>query len=471
MTIRKRVRFKPTGFGRGLFFLAALLVAFPVSLSAVDAGSQPLFPGETLPQPRQRGLDEIQAIPVRNGPCPVCGFMVEIPLVDLLMRNPAGNGAAPAWRMHAERRDADLCPYPGAEKVGFQADIVICPSCGYANESDRWEAPVPAGAKEWVIASLRPVIREAQIRLLGARGMEMDDREIISFFNRQEDIPDTVRTEHYRTYLQAVHAPALDRARASWLAAWAARREAAGPPRAAVFEKRAAAHWQQAMEREKEGAGLRAGIDFLQARQRKARQGKSGLPDAEDMALRIILAGMWDRLGFLDEAEKILLELYQECRERFLRTDQDPLWSATNARASRTHRLNELETLRSDAEADVLVRMDLVRRERELLNAAAQCLRDALRAGELDSQPDKALFYSYMIAEFLRRAGNLPLAAEWYKELLRLAAQDSPIAHAAAKQLDYVGEEAGERVNLLSALGQDGDLFEKLRSIHGGGAR
>lgn len=452
--------------------IPALLIFVPGPIHAVKAGALPLRPGETLPQPRQRGLDEIEAIPTVDLPCPVCGYSVSIPEVDKLMRRaPGENVAATKWRMHAERRDADLCPYPGKGKIQYQADIVVCPSCGFAQEAKVWDEPLPDEAKEWVLSNLQPIMREAEARLLGARGRELSEREVTAFFNRQEEIPDTVRTEHFRTYLQAVHAPALERARATWLAAWAARREVAGQPRSEVFARHSGEIDRARQAAAQRASGLHAELEALCTHLQRARQGKIGPAGAYDMTGRLALAGMLDRLGFLDEGELLLTELYQECRERYLRPDQDPLWPATTTRASRTHRVNELETLRTNAEAEVLVRVGLIRRERELLHAAAQCLRDALRTGELDGRPDDALFHAYLTGEFLRRADSLSLALEWFKVVRGLVPADSPLALAAAVQMEIVGEEAGDRINLLTAIGQDGDLFERLRKICGAAGR
>lgn len=451
--------------------LLAILISFPGLSHAMEAGALPLLPGEKLPQPRQRGLDEIESVPAVDFPCQACGYAVAVPQVDKLMRRPPGNEEFPEWRMHAERRDADLCPYPGKGKVSYQADIVVCPSCGYAREAKKWGDPVPQEAKEWIFSNLRPAMREAEARLLGVRGTEMSEQQTVDFFNRQGEIPDTVRTEHFRTYLQAIHAPALERARATWLAAWAARREVALPPRSDVFARQAPDIDRVRQFGAQKASGLHSEMDALRLHLQRMRQGKIGPAGAYDMTGRLALAGMLDRLGFLDDAERHLVDLYQECRERYLRPDQDPLWPTTTTRAARTHRLNELETRRVDAEAEILVRMELIRRERELLHAAAQCLREALRAGELDGRPEDALFHAYLTGEFLRRAGNLPLASEWFKTLLSLAPQDSPLARAATMQQELVDEEASDRVNLLSALGQDGDLFEKLRNICGGAGR
>lgn len=455
--------------------VTALLLAFlaiaPGRSFAQDAGELPLRPGEIWPSPRQRGLDEVHELPTFDLECPVCHFTIKAPRVDALMRKVHarnGNGEIPKWRMHAAKRDTDLCPYPAPGKVAFQADVAVCPSCGYANAVDHFHDELPDVGAAWVLANLRPSLRSAQKRLLGPRGETMSEEATIEFFNHQNDIPDSLRLEHWRTYLAAVHAPALDRARAAILGAWAARRETSGAPKGDFLARHVTQVNAELAKQKRRIPGLHGEIDTLRAWLRRARLSREGLPDANDMAARLILAGLWDRLGFLDEAEKTLQSLYHDFRERFLHADQDPLWSATSQRASRTHRLEELENLRSDAEAEVFLRMELVRRERELLLAAVACLRECIQSGDFNDNPDEALFNSYLIGDFLRRAGNLPLASEWFKNLISLAPEGSVLARAAAMQLVYVGEEAGDKVNLLSALGQDGELFQLLRQICAG---
>ncbi|MCC8165262.1 MAG: hypothetical protein LIQ31_03710 [Planctomycetes bacterium] len=140
------------------------------------------------------------------------------------------------------------------------------------------------------------------------------------------------------------------------------------------------------------------------------------------------------------------------------------MWSQTSTRAGQAHRLNELEAIRRDLEQELFVRLEMVRRGREQLAAAALAVRDAFLEGALDGTPDDALFWTYMRGEILRRQGDLPLANEWFKHLLANARPGSAIA-AAARQLELLNIEAGDRVNLLSALGRDGDLFERLRAI------
>ncbi len=456
---------------RAVLCLAMLCLFIPVRAGAGEAGAFPARPGDGPPFPLQRGLNEIHELPTAGMACPVCGFSVTVPLVDRLMRRLPGDGGEPAWRMHAATRDTDRCPYPGPDKIAYQADVVVCPSCGYARENDRFADPVPPGAAEWAMANLRPAIREAENALVGIRRDEMNEDELIAWFNDQERIPDTVRTEHWRTCLAAIHAPARDQARADRLAAWAARRETAAPPRGAFLARRGARVAADLAGAKRSEPGLHGDILALRDMLRRMRQrNKDSLPGADHMAGRLMLAGLWARMGFLDESEKILQSLHHECRERFLRPDQDPLWQATSSRASHTERLNELETIRADSESESLVRLEMVRRERERLVSASQHLREAFRGGAFDGAPDEARFQAYMIGEFLRRSGNLPLAAEWFKNLIAVSGPDSAIRRIAAKQLEYVGEEAGDRVNLLSALGQDGELFARLRRICNGSA-
>lgn len=461
---------RPRRFSVPFLLLALCLVAPGLSI-AMEAGALPLRPGETRPGPRQRSLSEVEKLPDEVVPCPACGYDTVVPLVDKLMRRRPMDPENLPWQLDtAAGRDADLCPYPGPDKVAFQADVVLCPSCGYANRNDRFAAPLPAEARDWVFGVLRPGLRETETALLGKRGADMSEEEIIAFFNRQEALPDTIRTEHHRTFLMAMHAPALERAEACLQAAWASRREVASIPKGDFLAKRVTGIRATLAATKKSREGVQGELETLRQLLRRQRQGKDGLPGGDNMAGRVVMAGLYARLGFLQEAEETLQALHHELRERFLRPEQDPLWSATPGHASRTNRLKDLEAIRADAENEVFIRAELVRRERDQLLATVECLRDAFRGGELDGKPALALFHAYLMGECLRRAGDLPLASEWFKNLGSLTPADSPLAKAAALQLAYVGEEAGDKVNLLSALGRDGELFARLRRICQGGA-
>ncbi|MCC8109583.1 MAG: hypothetical protein LIQ30_11185 [Planctomycetes bacterium] len=446
----------------------AVLFLFLVHTAApaIEAGALPLIPGERYNEPRQRGLDEVMEIPAIDLACPACGHALSVPAVDTLMRKPPySDEPAPKWRMHALYRDSDLCPYPMPGKVAYQADIVVCPICGFAERLHSFANPVPREAVAWVNRNVTPEFQATLRHLLGQRAAEMTDAEILAFFSAQDAIPDTLRTELYRAYLAATHAPGLDRARAALQAAWATRRVVASRPDGAFLRKHTAAVTAEIGKKLRPESPVSDWLDALRGKLRRLRSARDHLPDAADIATRTLLAGYLDRQGFLDEAETILQEVYQEASERFLRPEQDPLWTQTSTRAGQAHRLNELEAIRRDLEQELFVRLEMIRREREQLAAAALAVRDAFLEGALDGKPDDALFWTYMRGEILRRQGDLPLANEWFKHLLANASPGSVIAAAATRQLELLDLEAGDRVNLLSALGRDGDLFERLRAI------
>ena len=95
-----------------------------------------------------------------------------------------------------------------------------------------------------------------------------------------------------------------------------------------------------------------------------------------------------------------------------------------------------------------------------------ELIRQGFLAEECDGDRETADFFAYLAGEFLRRIGNLPLAAEWLKNLAVLIPDDSPLGRAVANRLEVVRKQAGEGINLLAALGRDGDVFMKLREIH-----
>ncbi len=434
---------------------------FPALLPAGEAGVFPLWPDAPLVEPGQRSLDAIAVIPTREEECPVCGRIVDVPLVDALMRRSAGAGTQPRWHMDAQRRDTDMAPVPRKNRVRWQADIVVCPDCGLSLPADDFSGPVPPALSEWVTSTLRPNMRLVQKTLLGKRADEMSDEQIIDFFNRQEEIPDTIRTEHFRIYSIAADQPFAMRAKASWLSAWALRRASAGLCAGAFLRAR-----QEAVEKmlaEKRLVDASGRIEELRRLLGKNRAGKDRLSYADGLGAWLLLAGEHIHSGLYREAEEIISRIREASRERFLKPEQDPLWPSTTGRAARAFRLNELESMRTDMDNELSVVLEQIRLERELLGNAAGLLRKAVLADEIHD-PDLALFYAYMIGEMLRRHGEFPLAAEWFKNLRNLAVEKTPLADAAERQLALVEEQA-EGANLLAALGQDGELFEKLREI------
>lgn len=438
----------------------------PGLLSALEAGALPLRPGALHPEPRQRGTNEIAEMPTRDVPCPACDYAVAVPEADRLMRKPAGGGEAPRWRMHAAFRDADLCPHPGPNKISYQADIIVCPSCGYAAPVDVFSGTLEPRARSWVSATFTDTLRDVEKKLLGRRSGEMTEDEIIAFFNRQQEIPDTIRTEHARIRTLARKDPALERAEITWLAAWAARRETASAPKGEFLSRRTSSVNAALANVQRTREGLPGEAEAIRHLLGKTRAGKERLGPGDTIAARLMLTCLQVRLGHIADAEKGLADLHQYLRNRFSRPDQDPLWSVTaGTRMTPNQRQAELNDIRGECEREVYVRLELVRRERELLREAVVLIREAVLSGELDGRREETLFYAYLAGEFLRRSGDLPLAAEWFKLVLSLAPEKTPVETAAQLQLAQVREQAGDKINLLSSIGTEGETFEKIRDI------
>lgn len=452
---------------RVLALSAVVLFSLLPGLQATAMESGGLFPALEAGRsgPEQRGMDEIETLPVRELRCPACAFNVIAPDADRLMRRHPGAAEPIRWRMHAASRDADFCPYPGPNKLAFQADVVICPSCGFAAHGDEFLLPLAPETIAWIMSALKPNLRTVQRAILGPGGDRMAEEEISAFFNRQEEIPDSLRLEHARLYALASEKSGLARAEATWLAAWAVRREIAAPPKGEFLAQRAAAVQAILDKANRTAPGLSGEAGALTRLLGRNRSGKDRLAPPERMAARFMLAGLHARLGFGEEAEKELEELRLEFHERFLHPDQDPLWSATAGKIRRDRRMANLEAIRNEAERETTVRLEQTRLERDLLNKAADLIRGALLAGECNGKPDEARRYAYLTGEFLRRGGDYPLAAEWFRNLLSLTAENDPLFTAAREQVLVLEEQAGNKVNLLSALGRDGEAFETLRRI------
>lgn len=433
----------------------------------MEAGSLALRPGEPQPPPGQRGLDQIEAMPTRDLPCPVCSFVVSAPEVDKLLRPAPGAGGTTArWRMHAAARDADLCPHPGPGKVAYQADLVVCPSCGFTEHVDRFANAVPEETRTWVLENLRPNLRELQRTLLGRSAGELDEAQTAEFFNRQDEIPDLLRHEHYRVYaLAKPRLPKLAKAEATWLAAFAARRQLCAAPDGEFLARRRRAVDEALAKVKRQSPGLAGEITAVTHLLGKNRSGKDRLEFADRLAARLLLAGLKLRHGEGGAAERDLAALADLCRERFARSEQDPLWPAVAPKAKHSYRQNELETIRRELEREIRGRLELLRSHQEHLRNAVQLLESAISEGECDGKPEEALFYAYLIGEFTRRGGDLPLAAEWFKIVGDLSPPDSPLRQASGLQLAVTREQAGDSVNLLAAVGRDSDLFVKLREI------
>jgi hypothetical protein len=451
-----------------LLFYSALLLFMGVRGFSGEARPPVDIPGQAFPPPRQLGLDRVDSLPVHDETCPACGFAVSVPDMDKLLQIDVNRNlpADAKWTMHAVEYDSDLCPYPGKGKVAFQADIVICPSCGYAEKNTVFSEPLDQDTAAWARDTLRSSMRPFQLRLLGQRGGEMKDEEIAVFYNVQEEVPDLIRTEHYRIVQTAKNAPPLVRAEAAWRAAWSCRKEFAAPPRGDFLAKRVGNIEAKLEKAAKAPAGVKERTSALRDLLTKRDKGGNQLLNApERYAGAVLLAGLLDRQGRRQDAESVLSRTYVSARERYSREEQDPLWASTSGKGVlRNARPQILENARAEIEQEISARLSLLANEREYLYEALMFIEEAM-LGDAIKDRDQALFYGYLIGEFHRRHGDLPLAVVWFKEVSNIADPESSYAKAAVLQYDEVVEQAAGNVNLLSAIGQEGELIEKLRKI------
>ncbi|MCC8190135.1 MAG: DUF2225 domain-containing protein, partial [Planctomycetes bacterium] len=346
---------------------AVALLAFfllPGTPQALDIGALPLRPGEVHPQPRQRPLTEIAALPEHEVVCPACATVVSVPEVDKLMRAPADGGERPPWRLHAASRDADLCPYPGSTMLSYQADIIVCPACGFAAGEESYATRPSVEAQAWINATFRDSLRQTQRLLLGERGADLPEEEVIAFFNHQARIPDVVRTEHFRVLSLAKKDPYLLRAEATWRSAWALRREVVAPPRGDFLARQTGSVRERLDKTGRSQDGVAGEAEALRYLLGKTRSGRDRLAPGEQLAARLMLAGLLVRLGENLEAEEELAALQRFCHERFVRPEDDPLWPTTAGR-SRDRRRRELEDIRSETERELDSRFAMVRQQTE----------------------------------------------------------------------------------------------------------
>lgn len=451
---------------RPLALIATVCLFVPGLLFSQEAGALPLRPGEPHPLPRQRALTDILDMPAHKVVCPADGYEILVPDVDKLMRRTPGVKDPARWQMDAASRDADLCPHPGPGMIDYQADLIVCPSCGLSAPESFFAESLPQSSRAWIIDTFRADMLQTQRLLLGQRGGEMSDKEIADFFNRQSEIPDVVRTEHNRIRTLAGRDPAPKRAEATWLAAWAARRAICRPPQGDFLGKRAKAVVTAMGDVKRRERGVEGELKTLTHLLGKTSSGKERLNVGERIAARLMLAGVKSRIGLNAEAERDLEALHAFCRDRFAQPEQDPLWQHTSGKQSKERRRQEVEAIRSECEAEIAVRLDLLRRQDTLLREAAGLIREAILTGGFNNRPDELMFHVYLAGEFFRRSGNLPLAAEWLKLVRSLVPEEQPLDTAARLQLEAIKIQADDKVNLLSAIGQDAEAFERVRDIY-----
>jgi hypothetical protein len=435
--------------------LGLLLLLLPATAGGGEApaASEPGAPGVDLPRvtPRRReakGYEEITekkyreltSIPSRPHRCPVCRYMVEIPLAE------------PKWTDH----DADLCPHPEG-RVTFHSPVVLCPNCGFSAYRQEFTRPQPEPVARWVTTQLREPTRNALRKIFGL-DIPIAEEDLISLFD-QEDLPDILRCENALAYyLRFRKEDPLALARITWTTAWAHRRSVSGPVEAGALLP----HVQPTLA----AVNRHLSPEADTARRINAMLGlyeSPGRLDAVDrQILLIFLAGDYDRLGQPRWARQCLEKIDAEARSVPPDAAHDP-WIATVPTDA------EDPLLRARRKREALI--DLARtyarnlaRERELLARAAGRLREVLRA---DGIPPVAIpAHVYLVGEFERRAENFTRARTWFDYAAALRSPRPGAAIWAEDQIalmqDYMRDIGLQGYPADPAAAADRELLERL---------
>jgi tetratricopeptide (TPR) repeat protein len=282
----------------------------------------------------------------------------------------------------------------------------------------------------------------------------------LEFFNRQDAIPDRLRTENARVIAEVRRASLGEQAFLTWRAAWAARHALNRLPEIPLLTG-----WNRGALKNLALSDAQAALPILQRLSGRTRAGRPANSNpAERLAASILLAGVYDRLGEREAARQELTRLAGESHQRYADSRQDPFWPVVGGRPRAAEKATALDQVRRELEQEIANRQTILEDEYAYLGKAAELLKDALEEAAYPT-PGEALFHAYLLADFLRRLDQLPAASEWFKAVLSLSGANANLGEAARAGLEQVTRQAGERVNLLAGIGVDGELIEKLREI------
>jgi len=444
---------------------ATAAIAAVLLLSAAATAAEPP-PPPTLPTDGYRivsqdEVGELIYVPVRPYPCPLCSFMASVPEPWLL----SGEGVAIAggrWGLQSSDWDSDTCPHPAGARIKFQADITVCPKCGFAAYTEDFMQPQPPEVKRWVDETVTPSFRIILRRLMGeptepaapsgknvrpvaGKGTpeRLTDEQLANFFVKPESIPDIVRCELARVYYETHGKDPLQTAKITWTTAWAYRRSMSGP----LDGRHLGTITQKIIQSLNRRTGflpdfsldpnepVKKWIHTLHEMQERNRS------SFERLALSLLMAGGYARLGYGEWAMASLQNVVDGATHQ-----SSTFASAVRIDATPEERNAEIRNRQALLIYHAEVGLQQIATERQLLHLASERLLAIARGGDHDVQR------LYLIGEFARRAGNYPRAALWLyvADSIAKGSSGAPgIEIFAASQLDvlnYYMEDRGETI-------------------------
>ena len=459
---------------------AAILVLLGIAMASPASGGEgfmPPLPRRERPKPRFKKFEEVQEdivqLPAQLVNCPVCRHPIK--MVLLTRPGPDGKGRVPAsdWTLTSDDYDADLCPHP-VGRIRFNADIPFCPRCGFAAfQSDFIEwlkpgRPFPPEAAVWIRETLEPVVRTVEFALVGRNTTESGEapeqlvERLMTVFVEQEVAPDELRCESARSVYERLGAPAWLRAKIAWFAAWSHRRALVNTPDVPYILKNVQRVQRELgvtrtegfaltridMEPEKQIEKLLA---FLQPPQADPQSGDSRQPDPKSRGAegdrvyaRLLLAGLYNRLGYQDWANHVFQAIEADLRLEYPDAMADPLWHDSNPEESDQNRRRETQVRRTAMLDFTLRSRQHLAREAELLREAGILIRQGLDDGTYAELPGRQIAsHMYLSGEFARRTGEYARAWVWLRasaELYDPANPEPGLEALAAAQLDGLND-------------------------------
>ncbi len=371
----------------------------------------------------QNNLDPYFFGKLRPYNCSVCGHKVNMPTKDRKYQNV----------------DSDLCPH-NSGNVRFISSITICPNCGFSAFQADFRKPQADYIKEWVKANLQPSMDETLHKLLGQK-TKITHEKLMALFEKQSDIPDTLRTMNAYSYykLRMDHKDpevnAAGVARVAWMTAWSFRRTVCEPVQSGplLFYVRKINHSLKAAgiaDDDVEGS-----IKLLT----QLFQDTEKFDDIGRQVLRIIQAGYYNRFGLNSWAHMVLLQANTAAMKKYQEPAMDPWFSSKSLeKIPPEQRIKTLSEMRFALSHETKRRDESLRNELDFLGFSVLLIEDGLRKGQYEDKDIPA--FTYIIGEFERRREMYSRSLMWLDATRQMIKGENPefVQHYAGVQIDIL---------------------------------